>query len=37
MNTHRLPLDRAHTTREHPGESIDDTRNWPGLGLIGLV
>ncbi|MBM4558597.1 hypothetical protein [Prescottella equi] len=36
MNTHRLPLDRAHTTREHPGESIDDTRNWPGLGLIGL-
>lgn len=36
MNTHRLPLDRAHTTREHPGESIDDTRNWTGLGLIGL-
>ncbi len=36
MNTHRLPLDRAPHHREHPGESIDDTRNWPGLGLIGL-
>ena len=36
MSTHRLPLDWAHTTRDHPGESIDDTRNLPGYGVIEL-
>ncbi|MFC9472908.1 hypothetical protein ACWF99_06895 [Nocardia sp. NPDC055002] len=31
--------DDARTTRTHAGESIRDTRNWPGLILaaIGLV
>ncbi|TCJ89729.1 hypothetical protein [Nocardia alba] len=31
--------DDARTTRTHAGESIEDTRNWPGLILaaIGLV
>ncbi|WP_446221918.1 hypothetical protein ACTWPB_18885 [Nocardia sp. IBHARD005] len=31
--------DNARTTRTHAGESIRDTRNWPGLLLaaIGLV
>lgn len=36
MSEHRLPIDRAHTSREHSGEAIDDTRNWPGYGLVGL-
>lgn len=31
-----LPIDQAHTTREHPGEAIDDSRNWPGYGLVFL-
>ncbi|MFD1812264.1 hypothetical protein [Rhodococcus gannanensis] len=30
------PRDLAHTTREHPGESIEDSRNWPGLILVAL-
>ncbi|MFD4462580.1 hypothetical protein [Nocardia sp. NPDC058480] len=31
--------DNARTTRTHAGESIRDTRNWPGLILaaLGLV
>lgn len=36
MSEHRLPIDPAHTSREHPGEAIDDTKNWPGYGLIML-
>ncbi|WP_405164943.1 hypothetical protein OG203_07475 [Nocardia sp. NBC_01499] len=33
--------DHTRTTRTHAGESIEDTRNWPGiilvaLGLVGL-
>ncbi|MEU5407134.1 hypothetical protein [Nocardia asteroides] len=31
----RFP-DDARTTRAHAGESIEDTRNWPGLILIAL-
>lgn len=31
------PRDLAHTTREHPGEAIEDSRNWPGYGLIGIA
>ena len=31
----------AHPTRipprDHPGEAIEDTRNWPGYGLIGVA
>ena len=36
MSEHRLPIDRTHTIRQHPGEAIDDAKNWPGFGLIGL-
>ncbi|MFB7874459.1 MULTISPECIES: hypothetical protein [unclassified Nocardia] len=32
---HNFP-DDERTTRSHAGESIEDTRNWPGLILIGL-
>lgn len=32
---HHFPDDQR-TTRPHAGESIEDTRNWPGLILIGL-
>ncbi|MFD5178059.1 hypothetical protein ACFWM1_19785 [Nocardia sp. NPDC058379] len=28
--------DDQRTTRSHAGETIEDTRNWPGLILIGL-
>ncbi len=28
--------DDARTTRTHAGESIRDTRNWPGLILVGV-
>lgn len=31
------PRDLAHTTREHPGEAIEDARNWPGYALIGIA
>ncbi|QCQ91363.1 hypothetical protein [Rhodococcus sp. SGAir0479] len=31
------PRDLAHTTREHPGEAIEDARNWPGYALIGVA
>lgn len=31
----RFP-DDARTTRPHAGESIEDTRNWPGLALVGV-
>ncbi|CAM3051044.1 membrane protein [Prescottella defluvii] len=31
------PRDLAHTTREHPGEAIEDSRNWPGYALIGIA
>lgn len=27
----------ATVAREHPGEAIEDTRNWPGYGLIGVA
>ncbi|WP_433607848.1 hypothetical protein [Prescottella agglutinans] len=27
----------AAVAREHPGEAIEDTRNWPGYGLIGVA
>ncbi len=30
------PRDLAHTTREHPGEAIQDSRNLPGYALIGI-
>lgn len=30
------PRDLAHTTREHPGESIEDSRNWPGYLLVAI-
>ncbi|WP_164873386.1 hypothetical protein [Rhodococcus xishaensis] len=23
--------------RDHPGEAIEDSRNWPGYGLIGIA
>ncbi|WP_305091587.1 hypothetical protein [Prescottella sp. R16] len=38
-NTHpsQDPRDLAHTTREHPGEAIADSRNWPGYALIGIA
>ncbi len=36
MNTND-PRDLAHTTREHPGEAIEDARNWPGYALIGVA
>lgn len=32
---HQFP-DDARTTRSHAGESIEDTRNWPGLVLVGI-
>ncbi|KAF0846905.1 hypothetical protein [Nocardia caishijiensis] len=32
---HEFP-DESRTMRPHAGESIEDTRNWPGLILIGL-
>ncbi|MFQ6395372.1 hypothetical protein ACLMAJ_18135 [Nocardia sp. KC 131] len=28
--------DTSRTTRSHAGESIEDTRNWPGLILMGV-
>ncbi|MBH0780408.1 hypothetical protein [Nocardia bovistercoris] len=28
--------DHARTTRTHAGESIEDTRNWPGIVLAAL-
>ncbi|MDO3646339.1 hypothetical protein [Nocardia mangyaensis] len=35
---HEFP-DESRTIRPHAGESIEDTRNWPGLALVavGLV
>lgn len=30
------PRDLAHTTREHPGEAIADSRNWPGYALVAV-
>ncbi|MEU4311346.1 hypothetical protein [Nocardia sp. NPDC024068] len=32
---HNFP-DDARTTRSHAGESIEDTRNWPGIILAAL-
>nr|WP_181697198.1 hypothetical protein [Nocardia sp. GTS18] len=32
---HEFP-DDSRTIRPHAGESIEDTRNWPGLILIGV-
>ncbi len=31
------PVDHARTTRPHAGESMKDTKNMPGLILIGLA
>ncbi|AXK84830.1 hypothetical protein IU443_03095 [Nocardia farcinica] len=28
--------DHARTMRSHAGEAIEDTRNWPGMILVGL-
>ncbi|WP_378730975.1 hypothetical protein [Nocardia brasiliensis] len=28
--------DYTRTSRSHVGESIEDTRNWPGIILVGL-
>lgn len=28
--------DSTRTTRPHAGESLEDTRNWPGLVLAGI-
>ncbi|HLS79433.1 MAG TPA: hypothetical protein VK083_21850 [Nocardia sp.] len=28
--------DHVRTSRSHAGESIEDTRNWPGMFLVGL-
>ncbi|MGW6728546.1 hypothetical protein ACWF9G_21815 [Nocardia sp. NPDC055029] len=40
MNTQEPPNDHfpddARTARPHAGESIEDTRNWPGLILVAL-
>ncbi|MEV6426487.1 hypothetical protein [Nocardia sp. NPDC051463] len=32
---HDFP-DDSRTTRTHAGESIEDTRNWPGIILFGV-
>ncbi|WP_328402006.1 hypothetical protein [Nocardia sp. NBC_00403] len=32
---HDFP-DDSRTTRTHAGESIEDTRNWPGIILFGI-
>lgn len=37
MNSPKDPVDRARTTRPHAGESMKDTRNMPGLVLIGVA
>lgn len=41
LRAHSFP-DEPRTTRTHAGETIEDTRNWPGiimvaLGLVGLA
>lgn len=41
LPVHSFP-DEPRTTRTHAGETIEDTRNWPGiimvaLGLVGLA
>ncbi|MGN2639141.1 hypothetical protein ACWEKT_15890 [Nocardia takedensis] len=38
MTEERFP-DHTRTTRTHAGESIEDTRNWPGilLAAVGIV
>jgi len=28
--------DHTRTTRSHAGEALEDTRNWPGMFLVGL-
>lgn len=30
------PVDHARTTRSHAGEAMNDTRAWPGFGLVAL-
>ncbi|MGK8522464.1 hypothetical protein ACRS6B_13305 [Nocardia asteroides] len=33
--SHSFP-DDTRTNRTHAGESIEDTRNWPGMILVGI-
>lgn len=37
MKSPKDPVDHARTTRPHAGESMKDTKNLPGLILIGLA
>jgi len=32
---HHFPDDQR-TTRSHAGEALEDTRNWPGIIMVGL-
>lgn len=32
---HRFPDDKR-TTRSHAGETLEDTRNWPGIIMVAL-
>lgn len=34
--SHETFPDHARTVRTHAGESIEDTRNWPGIILVGI-
>ncbi|MFC8529331.1 hypothetical protein [Nocardia sp. NPDC057227] len=35
VSGHSFP-DGSRTTRQHAGEALEDTRNWPGMILVGL-
>ncbi|OBB74650.1 MULTISPECIES: protein UsfY [unclassified Mycobacterium] len=37
MKSPKDPVDHARTTRPHAGESMKDTKNMPGLILIGIA
>lgn len=37
MKSPKDPVDHARTTRPHAGESMKDTKNMPGLILIGMA
>jgi hypothetical protein len=37
MKSPKDPVDHARTTRPHAGESMTDTKNMPGLILIGVA
>ncbi|MGF7121504.1 hypothetical protein AB4Z09_05005 [Rhodococcus sp. TAF43] len=30
------PRNSSGRVHEHPGEAIEDTRNWPGYALVGI-